>query len=75
MTPPLKQGPFLRVLDGGACGAVRPEPRGLPGRRQEDRPPDAVPARPPQGARRGLAALYSWCVLLLLSKQTEHLVK
>ena len=63
LTNQFTQGSVLRVLDGGACGAVRPEPRGLPGRRQEDRPPDAVHARPPQGARRGLAALYSWYAL------------
>ena len=56
----IKQGPVLRVLDGGAGGAVRPEPRGLPGRRRQDRPPDAVPARAPQGARRGRAPLNSW---------------
>ena len=56
------QGPVLRVFHGGAGGAVWQESQGLPGRREPDRAPDAVPARAPPVTRRGRAAAQSWYV-------------
>ena len=57
------QGPVLRVFHGGAGGAVWQESQGLPGRRQQDRAPDAVSARAAPDTGRGRATPKSWCVV------------
>ena len=65
------QGPVLRVLHGGAGGAVWPEPQGVSGRREQDRAPDAVPARAAPDTRRGGAAPQSWYVLSVPSSNWD----
>ena len=50
------------MFHGGAGGAVWQESQGLPGGREHDRAPDALPARASPDTRRGRAAAQSWYV-------------